>query len=167
MSDADRRNLPGPPEPPAPQDAMPEFAHHIVNRLFSIGLSLDSARSIVGLGPAGDRVAAATDEVDRLIREIRDHEFAERGQGTLAGLPGKSRARRPRAFGAGRGSRALLQEHMARTARALQESAAGYAALRERRADLTRQPGRMDHPAEIKRWRAFADQAEQMAKYWE
>ena len=45
MSDADRRNLPGPPEPPAPQDAMPEFAHHIVNRLFSIGLSLDSARA--------------------------------------------------------------------------------------------------------------------------
>jgi hypothetical protein len=62
---------------------------------------------------------------------------------------------------------ALLQEHMARTARALQESMAGYAALLERRADLTRQPGRMDHPAEIKRWRAFAEQAEQMAKRWE
>jgi hypothetical protein len=24
----------------------------------------------------------------------------------------------------------------------------------------------MDYPAEIKRWRAFADQAEQMAKRW-
>jgi hypothetical protein len=26
---------------------------------------------------------------------------------------------------------------------------------------------RIDYPAEIKRWRAFADQAEQMAKHWE
>jgi len=25
----------------------------------------------------------------------------------------------------------------------------------------------MDYPAEIKRWRAFADQAEQMARRWE
>jgi hypothetical protein len=97
MSDADSQDMPGPLEPPVPQDAMLEFAHHIVNRLFSIGLSLDSARSIVGKGPAGDRVAAATDEVDRLIREIRDYVFAGRGQGTQAG--------RPEAFGADRRSR--------------------------------------------------------------
>jgi hypothetical protein len=167
MSDADSRNLPGPLEPPSPQDAMSEFAHHIVNRLFSIGLSLDSARSIVGKGPAGDRVAAATDEVDRLIREIRDHVFAERGQGTLAGLPPKSQLDDPERSAQAPDRAALLQEHMARTARALQESVAGYAALLERRADLTRQPGRMDHPTEIKRWRAFAEQAEQMAKRWE
>jgi hypothetical protein len=32
---------------------MSQFAHHIVNRLFFIGLSLDSARSIVGNGPRG------------------------------------------------------------------------------------------------------------------
>jgi len=102
VSDADSRNLPGPLEPPVPQDAMLEFAHHVVNRLFSIGLSLDSARSIVGKGAAGDRVAAATDEVDRLIREIRNHVFAERGQGTRAGRPAnpgrmtKSIRRRPR-----------------------------------------------------------------------
>jgi len=56
---------------------------------------------------------------------------------------------------------------MARTARALQAAAADYAALLEQKADLTRKPGRMDYPAEIKRWRAFADQAEQMAKRWE
>ena len=55
---------------------MPEFAHHIVNRLFSIGLSLDSARSIVGKGPAGDRIAAATDQVDRMIRDIRTALFS-------------------------------------------------------------------------------------------
>jgi hypothetical protein len=33
-------------------------------------------------------------------------------------------------------------------------------------ADLIRKPWRMDYPAEIKRWRAVADQAEQMAKRW-
>jgi hypothetical protein len=44
----------------------------------------------------------------------------------------------------------LLDERMARAARALQASAAGYAALLERRADLARQPGRLDYLAEIK-----------------
>jgi hypothetical protein len=61
----------------------------------------------------------------------------------------------------------LLQERMARAARALQASAADYAALLEQKAGLARPPGRMDYPAEIKRWRAFAYQAEQMAKRWE
>jgi hypothetical protein len=42
----------------------------------SIGLSLDSALSIAGGGPAGDRVAAATDELDRLIRDIRTIVFS-------------------------------------------------------------------------------------------
>jgi len=76
------------------------------------------------------------------------------------------------AFGADRGPRtadraALLHEHMVRTGRALQANAADYAALLEQRADLTRPGGRADYPAEIKRWRAFADQAEQMARRWE
>jgi hypothetical protein len=44
---------------------------YIMNRLFSVGLSLESAGSIVGNGPAGDRIAAAADEVDRMIRDIR------------------------------------------------------------------------------------------------
>ena len=53
------------------EDTMSRFAGDIVNRLFSAGMSLESARSIVGKGPAGDRVAAATGELDRLIRDIR------------------------------------------------------------------------------------------------
>jgi hypothetical protein len=56
---------------------------------------------------------------------------------------------------------------MTRAARALQASAADYAALLEQRASLTRRPGRMDYPTEVKRWQAFADQAGQMAKRWE
>ena len=54
MSDTDSRDLPG---PPASADVMSELAGHIVNWLFLIGLNLDSARSIVRDGPAGDRPA--------------------------------------------------------------------------------------------------------------
>jgi hypothetical protein len=54
---------------------MSRFAADIVNRLFSIGLRLESARSIVTKGPAVDRIAAATDEVDRVIRDIRTAVF--------------------------------------------------------------------------------------------
>jgi hypothetical protein len=152
MSGADSQDMPGAPEPAAPADAMPELVGYIVNGLFSIGLSLESARSMVGDGPAGDRIAAATGMVDRLIREIRQRVFAGH-QDDDQECPGQTADRA-----------ALLQEHIARTARALQASATEYAALLQQRADLSRSPQRMDYPAEIKRWRAFADQAEQMAR---
>ena len=57
------------------KDTTLEFAAYVVNELFSVALSLESARSIVGEGPAGDRIAAATDEVDRMIRDIRTAMF--------------------------------------------------------------------------------------------
>ena len=123
---------------------MSELVGYIVNRLFSVGLRLESARSIVGGGPAGDRIAAATDEVDRMIRDIRTA-----------------------LFGLAEDHPALLQDRMARTARALQANALNAAALLERQADLARPPARLDYPTEIKRWRDFADQAEQMAECWE
>ena len=75
MSEADSQDLPGPAEPAAPEDTMPELVGYIVNGLFSVGLSLESARSIVGNGPAGDRIAAATDKVDRMIRDVRTAMF--------------------------------------------------------------------------------------------
>ena len=56
---------------------------------------------------------------------------------------------------------------MARTARAMQANALNAAALLEQQADLARPPTPLDYPAEIKRWRAFADRAEQMARRWE
>ena len=148
MSDVCGQNRPGPLEPAAPQNTTPEFAGYVVNRLFSVGLRLKSARSIVGNGPAGDRIAAATDEVDRMIRDIRTALF-----GLVENRP------------------ALVNERMARTARAMQAKALNAAALLEEQADLARPPARpptlLDYPTEIKRWRAFADQAEQMAKRWE
>jgi hypothetical protein len=58
-----------------------------VNRLFSIGLSLDSAPGIIADGPA-DRLAAVTGELDRLICDIRtivfgpaDHQYRPAGPG--------------------------------------------------------------------------------------
>ena len=123
---------------------MSNLVGYIVNRLFSVGLSLESARSIVGNGPAGDRLAAATDEVDRMIRDIRTAMFDPVGD-----------------------SPAVLRERLAQMARAMQVRALDAITLLERRADQARPPARLDYPAEIKRWRAFADQAEQMAKRWE
>lgn len=244
MSDADSQDLPGPREPAAPGDTIPELAGSVVNGLFSVGLSLDSARSIVGNGPAGDRIAAATAQVDRMIHDIRTALLrlpADRGNpspdrgpqppgghaertGELLGsvvetvftvggllqtaadlpqevtrtriaealhwlddLAGQIRdymstengreippgpARRTLPGGPERLARtadrlALLRARRARTAHALQAAAADAAALLEQQAELARQPGRMDYPTEIKRWRAFADQAEQMARRWE
>jgi hypothetical protein len=62
---------------------------------------------------------------------------------------------------------ALLNDRAARTARALQ--AARWMPLRCWSDKLTSPggPGRMDYPAEIKRWRAFAEHAGQMARRWE
>jgi hypothetical protein len=144
MSGSDGRDLPGALKPAASQDAMTEFAGYVVNRLFSVGLSLESAHSIVGGGPAGDRVAAATDEVDQLIKDVRAILLE------LTTDPAAS-----------------LSDRLARTARALQTRALDAAALLEDRADIARRPSAMDYPAEIKRWQTFARQAEQMARRWE
>lgn len=167
MSAGESQNPPGPLEQAEAvyrdgaslEDAVSRFAGYIVRRLFLVGLSLDSARSILGEGPGGDRVAAAAGEVDRMIRDIRTITF---GLVTERGHQGSHDRSRPAADDA-----ALLRERMVQTARSLQAAAADYAALLEQRADLAPKPGRMDYPAEIKRWRAFADQAEHMAKRWE
>lgn len=179
MFASEGQNLPGPDggrashehaparEAAFPDDTMARFARFIVNRLFSVGLSLDSAHSIIGNGPAADRVAAASDDVDRLIREIRDDVFAERAEGTQAGLPWEAQLDDQERAARAADRAALLHERMARAARALQASAANYAALLERAGELAGPPQRMDLPTEIKRWRAFADEAEQTARRWE
>jgi hypothetical protein len=56
-----------------------ELVGGVVHRLFAAGLSLASAQAIVGDGAAGDRVAAAVDELDRAIRDIRAIVFPEPG----------------------------------------------------------------------------------------
>ena len=131
-------------EAASPENTLSQFAEYIAHRLLSVGLGLESAHSIIGKGPAGDRVAAVTDEVDRIVRDIRTLTFRLATDRT-----------------------ALLKQRMAQTARALEVAAADAAALLEQQADLARQPGQMDYPSEIKRWRAFADQAGHMARRWE
>jgi hypothetical protein len=61
----------------------------------------------------------------------------------------------------------LANEHVVQAAHALQVTAGDTAALLQRQAEYTPKPARIDFPTEIKRWQAFADQAEQMAKRWE
>ena len=144
MSADNGRGFPWPPESADPRDRMSEFAGYIVNRLFSVGLKLESAGSVVGDGPARDPLRAATGEIDQLINEIRGAAFnptADRWMG--------------------------LKEHMAFAAREVQARALDAAARLERPANFVRQPSRLDHGAEIERWQAFADQADQMAKRWE
>ena len=114
--------------------------------MFLIGLKLESARSITGPGPAGERIAAATDEVDELIAEIRAMVLD---------------------FPADPASQVALRDRMVRSARELQARALEYAARLERRAETARQPTRLDLAVEVKRWLAFADQAGQMAGRWE
>jgi len=62
-------------EPDPPGTALEEFAGEVVRRLFAAGLSLASAQAVIGDGAAGDRVAAAVDELDRTIRDIRAMTF--------------------------------------------------------------------------------------------
>jgi hypothetical protein len=69
------------------EDILSQFAGDIANRLLSVGLSLDSARSITGAGPAGDRLAAAADELDRLIRDIRTIVFSSAHRRTRPSPP--------------------------------------------------------------------------------
>ena len=56
---------------------------------------------------------------------------------------------------------------MAQTARALQANALNAVAQLERQVDRLGPPWPLDYQTELKRWRAFAEQAEQMAKRWE
>ena len=69
-----------------PWDTGPKFARYIVNRLLSLGASLASAGTAAGNGPASARIAAATDEVFQLIRDI----WATVIKGQRQGDPGDS-----------------------------------------------------------------------------
>jgi hypothetical protein len=57
------------------EGAMSQFAGLVVNRLFSVGMSLESARSLTGQGPAANRITQAADEIDHLIQDIRTTVF--------------------------------------------------------------------------------------------
>ena len=143
-----------------------ELLHLVTASMFDASLVLQAA---IDLPPdaTAQRITEALRRLDDAVRDVRDYLFAERGQGT-----GPDLAWRPPRQVLERSARAinrseLLQRHVARTARALHSAAADTAALLERRPGLLGQPGRIDYPTEIRRFRALADQARQMADRWE
>lgn len=143
-----------------------ELLPSVVATIFDVGLILQAA---IDLPPdaTARHITEALRRLDDAVREVRDHAFGEARQGIEPGP-----AWRPPRYVLERSARAmnrseLLQRHVARTAHALQSAAADTAALLERRADVLGQPGRIDYPTEIKRLRALADQARQMAERWE
>jgi len=143
-----------------------ELLHLAAAGMVEVGLILQAA---IDLPPdvTAQRVTEALRRLDDAVREIRDHVFADRGQGI-----GPDVAWRPPRQILERSARAvkrseLLQRHVAQTAHALQSAAADTAALLERREGLLGPPGRIDYPTDIKRWRSLADQAREIAQHWE
>ena len=138
--------------------------------------------------PAAQHITEARRCLDELIREVQDHVFTGHGQQAQPGQPARpgpdarergelaashrvalrEQGATVREQGAAVRERgAAVRERVTQTAYALHQAAADTAALLERQGALVEQPGRIDYPTEIKRWRAFADQAKQMAERWE
>jgi anti-anti-sigma factor len=143
-----------------------ELLDRAVSTIITVGMSLRAAASLPR-GLASQRITEAVGRLDDVVREIRQHGFAGDGQHSQ---PGPARRRPPdpdEQFGQAARRTALLHQRVAQTAHALHTIAAGTAALLEQRAAALAQPERLDYPTEIKRWRAFADQAAQMAERWE
>jgi hypothetical protein len=135
----------------------------VSNSIFDIGVALQAAADL-SPGTAGPHLTEALHRIDDLAQATSDLMFAERARPLVARRPTPD-GHQPPAQTADRA--VLLQKRMAQTARSLQMSAAGAAALLDKQADLTSQPQRIDHRTEIKRWRAFADQAGRLAERWE
>ena len=140
-----------------------ELLDSVVHNMFIVGLMVQAATDLPR-GAAAHRITEALGRLDDVVREVRDQVLAERRQGIRPG-----RAWRPqpdvvqRSAGASNRS-ASLRQRLTQTAHALHVAAADTAALLERHADLLGQPARIDYPAEVKRWRVFADQARHMAE---
>lgn len=142
-----------------------ELLDSVVHDIFIAGLMVQAATGLPRA--AAQRITESLGRLDEVTREVRDDVLAERGQGT-----GPDRAWRPppdalERSALARNRSAVLRERVAQTAHALRLAAADTAALLERQAGPLGPPSRLDHATEIKRWRVFADQAEQMAERWE
>ena len=55
----------------------------VVHRLFSAGLTLETALGLMDGHRAGDRIQFAIDELDQAIRDLRDAVFGARRSGSL------------------------------------------------------------------------------------
>jgi anti-sigma B factor antagonist len=156
--------------------AMPQAAHQVgrgeesldwaVNSIFDIGVILQTATGQLP-DAAEMRMTEALHRLDDVVRDLRYHMFINRLQEAQSSSATRSPLDTHQRLAQATDRAAALRERVAQTARALQSAAANTAALLQQLSGLAGQPARIDYPAEIKRWRAFADQAEQMAKHWE
>ena len=143
-----------------------ELLHVVVASIFDVGVILQAAIDLPP-GVTAQRITEALCRLDDAVRDVRDHMFAESAQGTEPDLAWQPPRHMPERSAQAMNQSELLQRHVAQTAHALYSAAADTARLLERRADVLRQPGRIDYQTEVKRWRTLADQARQMAERWE
>lgn len=149
-----------------PADRAGELLDWVVTSIFEAGMLLQAAAELPR-DAAGPRITDALDRLNDIVREVRNHVFGQRTQPTGPGLARRTPPDAQERSVPATDRTAVLKERVAQTAHALQVAAADTAALLQQQADLAGQPSRMDYPTEVKRWRAFADQAGQMAKHWE
>ena len=158
----ERQEVPDKPGNAAVTPAMPRAAHQAgraeelldwaVSSIFDIGVILQTQ---------------ALHRLDDVVRELRYLMFTNRVQEAQSCCARRSPLDTHQRLAQATDRVAWLRERVAQTARALQSAAANTAALLQLQSGLAGQPAQIDYPAEIKRWRAFADQAEQMAEHWE
>ena len=145
---------------PKPADER-DLLERLTKTMLDVGLLLQAAVELPGEA-ARLRITDALSLLEDAVQAARNHAFTESSPDAHAGVaesplnePGRSR------WSAAR--RELLHERMLGTARGLQRSAAQAAALLEQQARIVQEPSPTDYRTEIKRWQAFADQAEQLA----
>lgn len=147
LPDLSRRRLPARRQTADPPDCTGELLDRAVNDIVSAAMNLQDAIDL----PRDTIAARITDPLRRLddaVREIRDHVPGVRSLPTAA-------------------AENLAFPCLLDSAHRFHAAAVDAAALLERRPGLAGEPGAIDYPADIKRWRIIADQAEEMAKHWE
>jgi anti-sigma B factor antagonist len=143
-----------------------ELLDSVVHNMFILGLIVPAATDLPR-GAAAHRITEALGRLDDVVREVRDQVLAARSQRIRPDSAWRPPPDVPERSASASSRSASLRQRLRQTAHALHVAAGDTAALLERHADLLGQPARIDCPAEVKRWRAFADQARQMAEPWE
>ena len=120
-----------------------ELLDSVVHNIFTAGLMLQAAGDLPR-DAAAQRITEALGRLDDVVREIRDHVLADRGQGIRPGRARRPPPDVPARPALARNRAASLQQRAAQTAHALHFAAADTAALLEQQADLLGQPARID-----------------------
>lgn len=140
-----------------------EVINQLARSLFDVGALLKAVVDLPG-DAARRHITEALARLDDVVQQAQDHVSAERSRETAASLAG-SPLQVPRRLQWSADRAALLRERMAQTVWAVHRSASETVGLLEQRIEVVSKPGPIDYRTEIKRWQAFADQAEQMANH--